>query len=481
MNSSVEHAFHLPLAAKSNVVLIVDDDELVVGYVATCLQRAGYCVETHGFVAGLESLVTSLRPSIVFLDNILGDGRGVDALQSMMKLDPDLPIILMTGAYSAEGAVEAIRLGAADYIGKPFDEDTIVSRARHWMAERDRQRMETELRRLEEATFQMSGIVGKSMPMQLLFGRLRRIAPHFETLLIQGETGVGKDRIAHAAHELGPGLKKPFVPVNCAGLSETLFESEMFGYVRGAFTGAAQDRIGLIASANSGSLFLDEIGELPLQLQAKLLRTLQSKEVRPVGATRAIQVSVRVIAATNKDLRVMVAAGKFREDLYYRLNTISLRVPPLRERAEDLPVLISHFLHKFSDRYNKPIPKLTALAHRMLMRFPWPGNVRELESAISYGCMTIAKPWIDVQDLPDWLTTPDSTFGKDEMEGASFPPLRDVIQKHFLRALQHTNGNRKEAALMLGISRTTLHRMLGRQGRGLDENNEPLIMEAEMQ
>ena len=457
----------------SSAILVVDDDELVAGYISACLERTGCPVHKHGSVRGLPELIAKLRPSVLFLDNMLGDGLGIDALPAIQRVDPDLPIILMTGAYSTAGAVEAIRCGASDYMGKPFDEATVVARARHWMDERNRQRLEAESLRLEESTFQMNGMVGKSLPMQQLFGRLRRIAPHFETLLIHGETGVGKDRIANAAHELGLGPNAPFVPVNCAGLSETLFESELFGYVRGAFTGATQDRVGLIASANHGTLFLDEIGELPLHLQAKLLRTLQAKEVRPVGANRAIQVDVRVIAATNQDLRAMVAAGKFREDLFYRLNTITLRVPPLRERPDDLPVLISYFLNKFSAKFGKPVPKLTLLAHKMLMQFPWPGNVRELESAIAYCCMTVTKPWIDLQDLPEWLVSQGPELETEPLDASRFPPLRDVIEQHFHRALQVTNGNRKEAARLLGVSRTTLHRMLGRELHGADDTNHP--------
>lgn len=456
----------------SPTILVVDDDKLVAGYIAACLEQTGCPVHKYGSVRGLPELIANLRPALLFLDNILGDGLGLDALPSIQRVDPDLPIILMTGAYSAAGAVEAIRCGASDYMGKPFDEANVVARARHWLAERKRQRVEAEALRLEESTFQMNGMVGKSLPMQQLFGRLRRIAPHFETLLIHGETGVGKDCIANAAHQLGLGPTAPFVPVNCAGLSETLFESELFGYVRGAFTGATQDRTGLIASANHGTLFLDEIGELPLHLQAKLLRTLQAKEVRPVGANRAIQVDVRVIAATNQDLRAMVSAGKFREDLFYRLNTITLRVPPLRERPDDLPVLISYFLNKFSQKFGKPVPKLTLLAHKLLMQFPWPGNVRELESAIAYCCMTVTKPWIDLQDLPEWLVAQVPSVESEPVDASHFPPLRDVIEQHFHRALQVSNGNRKEAARLLGVSRTTLHRMLGRELHGADDTGQ---------
>jgi transcriptional regulator with PAS, ATPase and Fis domain len=299
--------------------------------------------------------------------------------------------------------------------------------------------------------------VGHTIPMLDLLAKIRRIAPHFSTALVTGETGTGKELVSRVLHAWS-GHSGPFVVCNCASVVPTLFESELFGHRKGSFTGATSDRHGLVDSASGGTLFLDELGEVPLEIQAKLLRLLQSRETRRVGDDKTREVDIRVVAATNRDLRRMVAEGSFREDLYYRLSMVQFHVPALREHREDLGLLIRHFVEDFSSRYGKPRLRLTKRAEALLSRHSWPGNIRELENALSYACMVTEGGIVDIVDLPSYLLENQSATDQSRL-----PSLADVESEHVKKVLKVCEGNRARAAEILGIGRATLYRFISRQ------------------
>jgi DNA-binding NtrC family response regulator len=328
---------------------------------------------------------------------------GMEVLERIMEIDPATDVILITAHYSSESAVEAIKKGASDYLNKPVSirplRDRIgklVEEARKWRRSLE---LEDELRNHSE----FEGIVGRSPQMLEMFSRIRRVAPHYRTLLINGETGTGKDLVARAIHRLSPVASGRYVVLNCSAVVETLFESELFGHVKGSFTGATSDKLGLFEHAHGGTLFLDEIGDMPLATQAKLLRVLQNQEVQRVGSLSARKVDVRVIAVTNHDLRAAIAEKRFREDLYYRLSMVEIETPRLAERKEDLPLLERHFVARFAALYGKEIRALTRRAQIRLSQHSWPGNVRELENVVGNAGMMTISDMIDVQDLPAYL------------------------------------------------------------------------------
>jgi transcriptional regulator with PAS, ATPase and Fis domain len=292
-----------------------------------------------------------------------------------------------------------------------------------------------------------------------MFTKLRRIAPHFQTVLVRGDTGTGKELVANALHKLSPRAKRPLVVCNCAALVDTLVESELFGYVKGAFTGANEDRLGMIEAADKGTLFLDEVGEIPLATQAKLLRVLQNREVRRVGAASSRNVDVHIIAATNRDLRRMAAEGSFREDFYYRLAIVEIHVPSLSERREDLPLLLRHFLDKYATEYAKPGLAVTRRAELLLNRYPWPGNIRELQHLVASCAMVVDGPLVDIGDLPEWVQHQNLNL-RDPDELIS---LAEMHCRHAQRVLVRVGGSQKKAAEILGIGRTTLYRLLRRE------------------
>ncbi|MGH9643758.1 MAG: sigma-54 interaction domain-containing protein, partial [Terriglobales bacterium] len=298
-------------------------------------------------------------------------------------------------------------------------------------------------------------IIGRSPLMLEVFAGIRRIAPHFRNVLILGATGTGKELVAHALHRLSPAASRQFAVCNCSALVDTLLESELFGYVRGAFTGATQDKIGLFEYANSGTVFLDEIGDLPLSAQAKLLRVLQNQEVQRVGSPAVRKIDVRVIAATHRDLHALVEEGKFREDLYYRLSMVELRLPGLSDRKEDLPLLLRHFIEKFAAAYNKPLRGIARRAEAVLARHPWPGNVRELENALGSACMMATGSFVDVSDLPEYLRAGTASVQKEGLLS-----LEEVQRRHVLHVLEQVEDNKARAAEILGISRSTLYNFL---------------------
>jgi DNA-binding NtrC family response regulator len=438
-------------------MLVIDDDELTIEFVRSALADRPVVVSGATDAASGLAAIQRLRPGFVLLDLMLGDTNGIELLAKIRECDPEMKVLIMTGQYSTESAVKAIQAGADDYLNKPVSVPTLRESVDRWLDEMAQQRRadQLELELLGSCTFE--GIVGRAIPMLDLLTKVRRIAPHFSTALVTGETGTGKELVSRALHSWS-GRRGQFVVCNCASVVGTLFESELFGHKKGAFTGAVSDKEGLVDAAEGGTLFLDELGEVPLEVQAKLLRLLQNRETRRVGEAKSRQVDVRMVAATNRDLRRMVSEGTFREDLFYRLSMVQLQVPSLRERREDLPLLIRHFLEDFSARYKRGKLLITKRGEAVLCRHSWPGNIRELENALSYACMLTQTGTVDLPDLPDYLMEGRSADGPD------LPTLAEVEYQHVMKVLKACDGNRVRAAEVLGISRATLYRFLAREG-----------------
>lgn len=440
--------------AAGSVLLLIDSDHQAISTALQQLRPLGVQVHTaHNTEAGLTKF-RLLRPHLVLIDSQSPEAGGIAALQEILLEDPRAQVIVSSSEYSTDAAVDAIRSGAVDYIQKPFNEADFSNRVTRWLSRANR----AHRQEVAEASppQQWMGLIGASDSMKLLFSRIQRFAPHFRSVLIQGETGTGKELVARAFHGAGPQKAKPIVVCNCAAFSEFLIESELFGHVKGAFTGAVQDQPGLVTAADGGTLFLDEVGELPLHAQAKLLRVLQSGEVRPVGSAKPKVVDLRVVAATNRDLRRMVAGKTFREDLYYRLAMLELRLPPLRERKGDIPLLVRHFLRHFGEQFQKPGARLTPRAQRMLEEYSWPGNVRQLENSIGAAILSAEGDIVDRHDFPPEFESGHPT----QAEPDAILTLDEVALRHVRYVLDKVDGNRRRAADLLGISRATIYRLL---------------------
>jgi len=439
------------------ILAVIDDDPANIKFVRFVLANEGLEIHSASDAQSGLDLIHQVRPQIVLLDLVMPGVQGMEVLQKILEFDPGIDVILMTGFYSTESAVEAIQKGAADYFPKPCSPDKLrekINQIKEVSKHRQRSlKLENEL--LEN--FEFDGMIGRSPLMLELFSQIHRIAPHFRSVLITGPTGVGKELVAKALHRLSPGHKGNFVALNCSSISEALAESELFGHVKGAFTGALQDKVGIFEYADGGTAMLDEIGEMPLPLQAKLLRVLQNQELQRVGSPVVRKVNVRVVAATNRDLPEMVSQGKFREDLYFRLCMVELKVPSLSERREDLPLLQRHFLKSFAAQYKKPLAGLTRRAQTLMSRYSWPGNVRELENVIGHACMMAAAEVIDVRDLPERIQTLPTSAKAEIEEQLSMDQLAQV---HAQRVLARVGGNKARAAEILGISRTYLYQLL---------------------
>ena len=454
------------------LLVVVDDEQGILDVVGRFARRAGFDVVACSGGQEAVAQMQARRADLAMVDLRMPDVGGLDVLRALREIDPQCQTVLMTGYATVDTAVEAIKLGARDYLSKPLDFarlDQLLSDVRE---ETDRRRnvlsLEVDLaRRLE-----FCGMIGRSPLMQELFGMIRRLAPHVRTALITGETGTGKELVARALHKIGPRRDRRFVAVNCSAVVETLFESELFGHMRGAFTGATDNKPGLFELADGGTLFLDEIGELPLSLQAKLLRVLELGEVHRVGSVEPRRVSVHVIAATNRDLRADVAAGRFRSDLYYRLNIVEVRLPPLRDRREDIPYLTASFVRDTSERLQKPLLGLTPGAERLLTVAPWDGNFRELRTVIERACILADGEFITERELAVSMPPPSvgaaaqpAAIAASPGSPASAPDadlLVNVERDHIQRALVRAGGNKKAAAKMLGLSRRALYRRLER-------------------
>lgn len=438
-------------------LLAIDDEPQSLELIKDTLANSGVEVLTAGDPRlGLE-IFKRVRPQIVLLDLMMPGIRGLEVLEWILAADPGAEVILMTAHYSTESAVEAIQKGACDYLNKPLNVEKLRRRVAELVSEaEDRQKthdLEHEL--LDACQFQ--GIVGRSPLMLDVFAKLRRVAPHFRTVLVTGPTGTGKELVARALHHLSPVASGPFAICNCSAIVDTLVESELFGYVKGAFTGATQDKIGVFEYGNRGIVFLDEIGELPLAAQGKLLRVLQSQEIQRIGSPVPRTIDVRVIAATNRNLRAMVSEGKFREDLYYRLAMVEIPLPRLRDRREDLPLLERYFLERFAAEYKKPMAGMTRRAQSRMAIYSWPGNIRELENVIGNACMMVDGTVIDIGDLPEPVRGQSGELsGQDEI----LISMQDLQKRHMMRVLEHVSGNKSQAAEILGISRATIYQLL---------------------
>lgn len=408
-------------------------------------------------------LFQSVRPKVVLLDLPLPGISGMDMLERIVRSDPGANVIVISGHYSAESAVEAIQRGACDYLMKPLDFKRLRRKIASLLAEAEIRRRTLLLDQELVQACQFEGMVSRSPLMLDIFSTIRRVAPHFSTVLITGATGTGKELVARALHRLSRASVGHFVACNCSALVESLVESELFGYVKGAFTGATQDKIGLFENAQGGVIFLDEIGDLSLLAQAKLLRVLQDHQIRRVGSSISRKIDVRVIAATNRDLIKMVRSGEFREDLYYRLAVVELALPPLASRREDLPLLQRYFLERFTREYKKPISGLTRRAQGVINTYPWPGNIRELENVIGNACMMVDGKFIDSNDLPERLR---ARFTGDSLIDEELLSLDEVQSRHIMRVLKRVGGNKARAASILGLGRATIYSMLSRMKIG---------------
>jgi DNA-binding NtrC family response regulator len=439
-------------------LVAIDDDPAALELITEALSELDLEILTSTDPeAGLE-LILKRQPDIAVLDLVLPGRDGMELLEAIVDRSPNTEVLLMTGHYSTDSALEAIQKGACDYLTKPISVADFRLRIGRLAAESKRRHEAAKLENEVFSTHRFEGMVGQSPLMQDLFARIRRIAPHFRTALITGSTGTGKELVARALHRLSPVATGRFVDFNCSAVVESLFESELFGYVKGAFTGAQGDRMGLFEHANNGVLFLDELGDTPLNMQTKLLRALQNQEIRRVGSPLVHKVNVRVIAATNRNLPKMIAEGTFRDDLYYRLSMVELKVPRLADRKEDISLLVRHFLDYFNEQYGKNIRGLTPRAQAVLARYSWPGNVREVENVLGAACMMTQDSIIDVRDLRETLRNPQSSsVGED---GEAIVPLADLERQHARTTLKRMHGNKVKTAEALGISRATLYRLL---------------------
>jgi len=443
-------------------LLVVDDDRSCLELVrATCEQDGLDVLEADDPEVGLE-LVRTRRPQIVLLDVMMPKLSGMELLDQINQIDPTIDVILITAHYSTESAVEAIQRGACDYLTKPLDVERLEERVGRLVAEWRRRRRASLLDEEALETYEFQGMVARSPIMMELFARILRVAPHFRTALITGPTGTGKELIARAMHALGPGQAGRLVVCNCAAIPESLVESELFGHVKGSFTGAVVDRQGLFEHAHGGTLFLDEIGDMPLSAQVKLLRAIQQQQVQRIGSPSARPVNVRIIAATNRDLRKAVADRQFREDLFFRLSMVELRVPALNDRREDLPLLIQHFIRTCSAHVGKPVEGLTRRAEMILLKHTWPGNVRELENVLSYACMIAHGTRVEPTDLPEYLVDSKAQDGGEELM-----PIDRMTRLYARRVVEKMGGDKIKAAAVLGVSRATVYRLLA----GLKEQN----------
>ncbi len=447
-------------------LLAIDDEPQTLSLVEAALAQEGLeIVRVADAEAGLE-LFQRMRPQIVLLDLVMPKLTGMELLERMVAEDPGVDVILMTAHYSTDSAVEAIQKGACDYLTKPLDLAKLRARIANLVHDAQTRSRTAQLDNELVGVYQFEGIIGRSPLMLEVFSKVRRVAPHFRTVLVSGATGTGKELVASALHKRSPSGSRRFAVCNCAAVVETLFESELFGSMRGAFTGATQDRAGLFEYAEGGTVFLDEVSEMPLAAQAKLLRVLQHQEVQRVGAPAVRKVDVRVIAASNRALGDLVTQGKFRDDLYHRLSMVEICLPRLADRQDDLPLLQRYFVAKFAAQYGKTIKGITRRAQVLLLRYPWPGNVRELENVLGCACMMVDGEMIDVRDLPERLQRPES----DPLADGALISLKELQRRHLLRVLEHVGGNKVRAAQILGISRTSVYQMLA----DIRKENEPV-------
>ncbi|MBI4402650.1 MAG: sigma-54-dependent Fis family transcriptional regulator [Deltaproteobacteria bacterium] len=456
-------------------ILVVDDDKITRELLRGFLEYEGFRVFLAGSGEEALELLRGTTCAVVFSDIQMAGVGGFELLSLIKNSDPNAIVVLMTSFGSMEGAVEGIRAGAFDYISKPIVPDelrAIVHRAyRHWdtiVGEASRRQTQNT----ESALTVPRTLIGKSKRIIEVYKTLAKATLSSSNVLIIGESGTGKELVAKAIHDNSDRRNKRFIAVNCGALAETLLESELFGHIKGSFTGAIANKRGLFEEANGGTIFLDEIGDINLGLQVKLLRVIQEGEFKPVGSSETRRVDVRLIAATHRDLQAYVQTGKFREDLYYRLKVISVELPPLRDRMEDLPELISHFLKRFSKKSDKVVNAISDQAMACLHSYAWPGNIRELEHAIERAVAMTSTSILYPEDFPaeivNFQPTADNRMVALEMKSTEVRSLEEMEREHILRVLAETKFNKSRAAGMLGIDRATLYRKAQRYGIRLD-------------
>jgi DNA-binding NtrC family response regulator len=447
-------------------LLIADDDQVARELLAEALGREGYRVRVAASGEECVRLAETEPYDMALVDLRMPDLDGLGVLKRLSVIQPDLPVIILTAFAAIETAIEAVHAGAYDYLSKPFRMEEIKVVVRRTLEARRLGRENLQYRQELTARRGFDNLVGQSHQMAEIYKLVARVATLDTTVLIQGETGTGKELVAHAIHDASARAGRPFVVVDCAALPETLFESELFGHERGAFTGASAARRGLLETSAGGTCFLDEIGELPAPLQAKLLRALQEHAIRRVGGNDPIPVNIRVVVATNRELSKLVADGGFRDDLYYRLNVVTITVPPLRERSVDIPLLAQHFLEKFAHGAQRPVKRLAPEALALLAGYHWPGNVRELEHVIERAVALSSSETILPDDFPPHVR--HAPEGAPQLPAARMT-LEDVKRWYVHKILEEAGGNKLRAAELLGIDRSTLYRILERHATEDDE------------
>jgi two-component system response regulator HydG len=447
-------------AAARPRLLVIDDDASVLPLVERFARSCRFEVHTYQSAREALAALPDLHPDAALVDLQMPELSGIDVLKEIGATEPECQVILMTGDASVDTAIEAVKAGALDYLSKPIDFDRLRALLDGVTASRKRRERLLSAEAAVAAQIELHGMIGRAAVMQQLFTTIRRLAPHARTVLITGETGTGKELVARALHAEGSRRARRFLTVNCAAVVETLFESELFGHVRGAFTGATDAKVGMFEHADRGTLFLDEIGELPAALQPKLLRAIEHGEIQRVGSLESKRVDVRVVAATNRDLLAHSNDGRFRSDLYYRLSVVELHMPPLRERPGDIPYLAAAFIRELSGRLGRPITGLTPEAERLLIEFRWPGNIRELRNTIERACMLSTRPVLSERDIQSAMARPTSPVPP---AGRTASTTLDSAQKaHIERALRDSGGNKAAAAKRLGVSRRSMYRYLER-------------------
>ena len=451
----------------------------MAGLLADVLVEEGYDALMFTDPRAAMRSIAEAPPSLVITDLRMGAFDGMSLVEQVTSAHPGLPVILVTAYGSVDTAIEATRRGAYHFITKPFRLKEVLLIIERALSHRRVQQENERLRREVDTRYRFGGLIGKSAAMHRVFDLIERVAAASSNVLILGESGTGKELVARAIHQASARKSAPFVALNCSALPEGLLESELFGHVRGAFTGAHANKAGLFQEASGGTLFLDEIGDMPVSLQAKVLRAIQEKVIRPVGGNREVSVDTRIIAATHQDLREHVRQGKFREDLYYRLSVIPVQLPPLRSRPEDIPLLVSHFIDQIARGLGVPPKPIDHAATMHLMRLPWEGNVRELQNVIERAHVLSRSSVIRVEDLPELqapsepappLVSPDVARAEPPAaapaavervmasHGGVWPTLEEVGRRYFVEVLKHVGGNKDKAALVLGVDRRTLFR-----------------------
>ena len=437
-------------------ILFVDDDQQILEIVSTYLSRFGYVVDTVNNGPAAIEKIHQRDYAVVFTDLIMPEISGLDLLKSVKRSNPATEVVIVTGYGTIESAIEALKLGGYDYLQKPINFERLKILIERILEKRKLLLENIQIKQRLKDRFSFDQLVGKSPKMQQIYEIIDRISTGSPTVLIQGESGTGKELVANVIHQNSVRRDKPFIPVNCGAIAEGLLESELFGHVKGAFTGAIKDNIGLFKAADGGTLFLDEIAEVPPALQVKLLRALQERKIRPVGDTHEFGIDVRVIAATNRELEHAIENKTFRKDLYYRLNVISVHLPPLREIKEDIPHLVQHFMKKFSKETHRQVARVAPEALDLLMSYDWPGNVRQLENIIERAFALGEGDMICVKDLPSEIRNMDRQMNISDAN-LNLVENEKVLIK---RALQQTLGNKAEAAQLLGINITTVYRKM---------------------